>query len=84
MSDFTPDPNLNRVAGIAADLGARIRDEDPRVMYGELVALCAGHPAKAAQLLMCLAAWFDPDEPAETLFARVKAITSPQMVRTSA
>lgn len=73
--DCSPDPNLDRVAHIAADLGDRIRDEDPRRIYDELVLLCRFHPAKAAQLLMCFAAWFDPDEPASELIGRARAVS---------
>lgn len=72
---MTPDPNLDRVGRIAAGLGDRIRDEDPREMYDELVNLCAKHPAKAAQLIMCLAAWFDPEEETSELVRRARSIT---------
>lgn len=76
MSDLTPDPNLDRVGRIAANLGDRIRGEDPRHMYDELVRLCANHPAKAAQLIMCFAAWFDPDEEVDELVSRARTITA--------
>lgn len=73
--DLSPDPNLDRVGRIAAQLGERIRDEDPRQMYEELVALCARQPAKAAQLIMTFAIWFDPDEDNDELVARARRIT---------
>jgi tRNA isopentenyl-2-thiomethyl-A-37 hydroxylase MiaE len=75
MVDTAPDRDLNRVARIAAELGDRIREEDPRRLFDELVLLCRFHPAKAAQLLMCLAAWFDVDEDTATLVARARAVT---------
>ena len=76
MIDLNPDANIDRVARIAAELGERIRDEDPQTMYDELVALCQFHPAKAAQLIMCHAAWFNPDETVSTLVARAQSITA--------
>lgn len=72
--DTTPDDNLDRVGRIAAQLGDRIRDEDPKRLYDELVLLCTYHPAKATQLLMTLAAWFDPEEDESELVARARAI----------
>lgn len=83
--DLSPDPNLDRVGRIAAELGDRIRDEDPKRLYDELVLLCRYHPAKAAQLLMCLAAWFDPDEETGELVARARsvAMTHPGLEKTA-
>lgn len=72
--DMRPDPNLDRVGRIAAELGDRIRDEDPKRLYDELVLLCRYHPAKAAQLLMCHAAWLDPDEETSELVARARSV----------
>ena len=74
--DLVPDHDLHRVARFAADLGERIRDEDPRRLFDELVLLCQYHPAKAAQLLMTHAAWFDPAQTTETLTSRAAAITA--------
>lgn len=74
--DYAPEDNLNRVATRAAALADRIRDEDPRELFDELVGLCAGHPAKAAQLLMAFAAWFDPEEETGVLVSRARAITN--------
>ncbi|WP_081392242.1 hypothetical protein [Mycolicibacterium fortuitum] len=79
--DLTPDPNLDRVADIALGMAVKIRDEDPRRLYSELVALAQQHPAKAAQVTMCLAAWLDPDTSTSTLWARVEAITEPRAGR---
>lgn len=74
--DFTPDPNLARVAGIACELGQRIREEDTRRMFDHLMHLCHRHPAKAAQLIMVFCAWFDPDAPISVLGDRAEAITA--------
>ena len=81
--DYSRDSDLNRVARFAAELGDRIRDEDPREMFDELVALCAKHPGKAAQLMMCFCAWFDPDEEDAELVARARAISNihPKLAR---
>lgn len=83
--DWNPDSNLDRVGRITAQLGERIRDEDPRRMFDELVKLCAEHPGKAAQLIMCFAAWFDPDEDDTELVSRARAVaTVHPMLRRSA
>lgn len=73
--DYAPEPDLDAVADYAAELGIRIRDEDPYAIYGQLVALCAKRPAKAAQVLMTFAAWFDPWTPRSALVSRAEAIT---------
>lgn len=78
--DLAPDPDLDRVAGIAADLGEWIRTEDTGRMYDECVALCAGHPMKAAQLLMVFAVWFDPDVRASVLQRRAIRAADNQVV----
>lgn len=81
--DLTPEPNVHVVANYASELGERIREEDPRQMFDHLVALCRWHPAKAAQLLMTLAAWFDPDTPTSVLTSRAEAITASRVRRAS-
>ena len=48
-------------------------------MFEHLTQFCAGHPAKAAQLLMTFAAWFDPDEETGVLVARVRDITAARL-----
>lgn len=75
MIDWTPDPNLHRVARFAAELADRIREENPRELFEELAGLCHRHPAKAAQMLMAHAAWFDPDQTTAQLVARAESIT---------
>lgn len=74
--DRSPDSDLNNVADIAVGIAEKIRDHDPRRLFDELTALCRWHPAKAAQLIMTFAAWFDPDVPVQTLWQRVDAITA--------
>lgn len=76
MTDFAPDQNLNRVARITADLGQRIREEDPDRLFGELINLCHDHPAKAAQIIMCFAAWFDIEQKTDELVARARAASA--------
>lgn len=61
LVDYAPTRNIDRVADDAIDIAERIRRVDPYRLYGELVELCALHPAKGAQLLMAFAAWFDLD-----------------------
>lgn len=74
--DYAPEHDLDAVADYAAELGIRIRDEDPYAVYGQLVDLCARRPAKAAQVLMTFAAWFDPNTRRSVLVARAQAITA--------
>lgn len=74
--DFTPDPNLHRVAGIAVDLAERIREEDPREVFDELMTLWHRHPAKAAQLTMTLAVWLDPATPVSVLTGRAERVAA--------
>ena len=71
MTDYRADPDLDRVAEIAAGLHERLVD-DPLQLFGELVSLWADHPAKAAQVTMCLVAWFDPDATCSELWRRVE------------
>ncbi|AMS02059.1 hypothetical protein SEA_JAMIE19_42 [Mycobacterium phage Jamie19] len=73
--DMTPESSLERVANIAIDVAEKIREDDPRRLYAELVNLAQWHPAKAAQVTMALAAFFNPDEGTATLRRRVEAIT---------
>lgn len=73
--DMTGERNLHIVARFAAELGERIREEDPRELFDQLVGLCRNHPVKAAQLLMTHAAWFDPNTPMSVLTGRAEAIT---------
>lgn len=84
MIDYKPDHDLDRVAGIAVDLGERVREEDPRRMYDDLVDLCAKHPAKAAQLIMCFAVWFDPNTTTSELIARAQEVSGARTHRRSA
>ncbi|KLO25875.1 hypothetical protein ABW16_21400 [Mycolicibacter heraklionensis] len=71
MTDYAADPDLDRVADIAAGLHERLVD-DPGRLFDELVNLWASHPAKAAQVTMCLVAWFDPDATCSQLWHRVE------------
>lgn len=75
VTDWAPEADLHLVARYAAELGERIREENPAQMFNTLAHFAHDHPAKAAQMLMCFAAWFDPDETTATLTARAAAIT---------
>lgn len=74
--DRAPDPDLDNVASIAFGIAEKIRDDDPRRLFDALADLCRRHPAKAAQLIMTFAAWFDTEVPVHTLWARVQDITA--------
>lgn len=74
--DRDPDPDLDNVADIAFAIAEKIRDEDPRRLFDELTHLCRNHPAKAAQIVMAFAAWFDPETPVGVLWERVAGITA--------
>lgn len=73
--DMKPDPDVHRVARISFELSERIREDDLEEMFAELVGLCRNHPAKAAQVVMVLAAWLDPETPVRELWERVEGIT---------
>lgn len=74
--DRTLDPDLDNVADIAFGIAEKIRDHDPQRLFNALVDLSRWHPAKTAQLIMAFAAWFDPETPVHTLWARVADITA--------
>lgn len=82
--DTLPDPNLDNVADIALNIVEKIREEDPRRLFDELKYLCRRHPAKAAQLIMTFAAWFDPEVPVRELWRRVEEITADRTARGAA
>lgn len=69
--DLQAEGDLDRIAEIAVGLYERML-ESPDKLYAELVGLCAQHPAKAAQVLMCMVAWFDPEIPCGQLWQRVE------------
>ncbi len=73
--DLTLDPDIHRVARISFELSERIREDDLEEMFAELVSLCQHHPAKAAQMIMVLSAWLDPETNTTVLWERVERIT---------
>lgn len=77
--DLTPDPDLDHVAQVAFEITEKLREEDLRELHHELTTLCRWHPVKAAQVLTCLAAWFDPETPVAVLWDRVEAITNTRL-----
>lgn len=73
--DTRPEPDLDVVANHALTITERLTDPQ---MWFELVDLCRQHPAKAAQVVMCLAAWHDGADP-ETLADRAKGAANPEV-----
>lgn len=70
------EPDLDRVAHIALNTAMRIREENPRELFDDLVDLVLRHPMKAAQLLAALAAFVNPDEDTGSLARRVEQISA--------
>lgn len=70
-----PEPDPDVVADKALSIADRLSDPE---MFGELANLCRNHPSKAAQVIMCLAAWFD-HAPAEILLERELAAAHPDV-----
>lgn len=79
--DWKPEPDLHLVARDAAELGERIREEDLRGIFEQLQAQAHLRPARTAQMLMCFAAWFNPEETTETLTRRAESITRARVDR---
>ncbi|OBK09042.1 hypothetical protein A5746_00980 [Mycolicibacterium conceptionense] len=73
--DLTPESDLDVVGANALSIVDRLTD--PRI-YFELINLCQNHPAKAAQVVMCLAAWHDGADP-ETLADRARNAAHPEI-----
>lgn len=73
-AEWEPDPEV--VAEKAMVFVERVREDDPAMVFAEVQALCQWHPAKAAQVLITLAAWFNPDESTESLVRRVQSISA--------
>lgn len=63
----------DEIAAEALRLADQIRT-DPQAVHEQLVEWCRLEPEKAAQLLMCFAAWTDPDDP-EVLADRAEAVS---------
>ena len=80
-TDWAPECNLHLVARDAAELGERIREEDLREIFDDLQEMAHRQPAKTAQLIMCFAAWFNPDDTTETLTRRAESITQARVAR---
>lgn len=72
---MTGEKDMDTVADAALLVAIRVREEDPTRVFNHLLGLCEQHPVKAAQVLMALAAWMDPDTPTNVLFRRVEDIT---------
>ncbi len=62
--------DMDVVAEVAAGLHERMV-EDSRQLFVELVGLWSQQPEKAAQVTMCLVAWFDPEMSCSELWRRV-------------
>lgn len=72
--DMNPEQDMDALAEIAYELAERVRDDDPHVMRAELQRLCVEHPVKAAQVVMVLAVWFDPETTTTELWERVNSV----------
>lgn len=66
---------MDALAEYAYSIAEKIRDEDTNRLFEELTSLAQWHPAKAAQVIMALAAWFDPGTTTALLWNRVEAIS---------
>lgn len=73
--DLSLEADLDVVAEVAFGLAESIRDDHPDRVFRETVSLCELHPARAAQVMLALAAWFDPEVSVKILWSRVEAIT---------
>jgi hypothetical protein len=62
----------DEIAATAIHFADKIRTE-PRAVHEQLVKWCEREPEKAAQVIMCFAAWTDPDEP-DILADRAEAV----------
>ncbi|TDH45787.1 hypothetical protein E2F47_27625 [Mycobacterium eburneum] len=71
----TPERDLDEVASAALLITERLADDR---LWPELLNLCRNHPAKAAQVIMCLAAWHDGAD-AETLAERARDAAEPRV-----
>lgn len=73
--NLTPERDLDKVAQVAFEISEKLREQDLGELNNQLVSLCRWYPARAAQVMTCLAAWLDPETPTATLWDRVEAIT---------
>lgn len=66
--------DIDEVAKTAASLVEGVREMDGDSLLSQLTALAWSAPGFIAQILMALAAWVDPDEPADERTARLREI----------
>lgn len=64
----------DEIATAALRLCDDVRTTAPAVMYERVAKWCRREPEKAAQLLMCLAVWTDPDASMEELGDRAESV----------
>lgn len=67
------------IAAAAIRIADDIRTKPTAALHEQLVKWCAEQPAQAAQVLMCFAAWTDPDDP-ETLADRAESVAAASAV----
>lgn len=72
--DCSYETDLDKLAAIAQKLAEDIREMDPQRVFRECERLAKWHPTRAAQLLMCLATFVNPDESLGQRVTRVDAI----------
>ncbi|MEU6582842.1 hypothetical protein [Nocardia sp. NPDC046763] len=69
----------NQLAAEALLICESVRELAPIAVYRDLTRVCAKDPERAAQLLMCLAAWVDFEGPTSRLTARAEAIVDSRL-----
>lgn len=74
--DLTPERDLDRLATTAMAIVTDVRDVDPMQTRDHLAVLCGTEPMRMAQVMMCLAAWVDIDQPVRRLTDRAASITA--------
>lgn len=75
------DPDLDQIADDALEFAVRIREEDPRRVFEDVMRLVTRQPGRATQILLALAAFANPDEGVDSLSRRVWAITDARVER---
>lgn len=72
---------VDEVAKVAAGLVDDVRTLHGPSLLNQLAELIANAPIFAGQVLMALAAWVDPDEPADERTARLREIARQKETR---
>lgn len=79
MTDMAYETDLDVVAEVALELSERIRDEDPNDVFRAALNMIQQCPVKAAQVLLTLAVWFQPNNiRSEWFWEQVEDVTRPR------